>query len=521
MSVSSLLMRFANLIKQFLQPEANEPVGCESETVSLFQSKQIDSLCENTSTDSFEQWVLHCHRSVSADLPVQLFTSLSQWLDDVPEAVALYVHCSSTDLWHCLGRKGNFKQLSVPCTFNSLFCIEQWLIEGGEFRLDTCSQKRVAWVSSDRQRTVLRWEKWCFATSSLLTLWMDRSHQKMVAYEGSALLEISRMLLTYGLGRKALTSLMLQWFGVIFNANEVELWFRPTLASTHYEKESTYWLQGFGLVSSLFPSTNPPDVAPMMIRKQGWQWHNGQRVWLQPIHFSGSDSDDTIMGYFIIKVSTGSSDLSDYHRSLLTKTIPLLNAAYAAAWQYDQAVLLANLDELTGLVNRRGFYQRFELELARLVRHGKSLGIALIDVDNFKGLNDTYGHLVGDKVLKQLSQLISAKIRKTDLVARFGGEEFALILPEISERSAFELLERLRVTIGNETFHIEDANQSLSLNMTISAGLTLASIEQNDVNQPNDLVISQLLGQADASLYQAKYSGRNQVKLYGDTPVTC
>jgi diguanylate cyclase (GGDEF)-like protein len=212
------------------------------------------------------------------------------------------------------------------------------------------------------------------------------------------------------------------------------------------------------------------------------------------------------------------SNLSGSMSRLMAQALPRL-------WQLERALALANIDELTGLTNRRGFYDRFELELERAHRHGKPLCVALLDVDHFKHLNDTFGHLEGDRVLVELSRLMQATIRKTDLVARFGGEEFALLLPEISPNDAAELMERLRQTIAQHNFNLStqtETSPTEALPVTISGGITplaqahlQAFLEANGQPKPQPSrwasLISLALATADTALYQAKHDGRNRM----------
>jgi diguanylate cyclase (GGDEF)-like protein len=221
------------------------------------------------------------------------------------------------------------------------------------------------------------------------------------------------------------------------------------------------------------------------------------------------------------------SNLSGSMSRLMAQALPRL-------WQLERALALANIDELTGLTNRRGFYDRFELELERAHRHGKPLCVALLDVDHFKHLNDTFGHLEGDRVLVELSRLMQATIRKTDLVARFGGEEFALLLPEILPNDAAELMERLRQTIAQHNFNLctqTEGSPPEAMPVTISGGITplaqshlQAFLEANGQPKPQPSrwasLISRTLATADTALYQAKHDGRNRMLFSHLNPTT-
>lgn len=163
---------------------------------------------------------------------------------------------------------------------------------------------------------------------------------------------------------------------------------------------------------------------------------------------------------------------------------------------------LAATDALTGLINRRQFNLRLQAEVSRARRHRSPLTLALFDIDDFKKLNDFYGHTVGDRILRELGQLLVSNTRESDVTARYGGEEFAIILPETRQMEAYEFLERLRSLVSKTVFCLPDN----PLTITISIGLA-----QFD---PQAHTVAEFVNQADAALYEAKRKGKNQV-VYG------
>ncbi len=167
-----------------------------------------------------------------------------------------------------------------------------------------------------------------------------------------------------------------------------------------------------------------------------------------------------------------------------------------------RAQRLATLDELTGLPNRRAFNAIAERDLAHALRHRHSLCLAMIDLDNFKRLNDSYGHGFGDQVLQAFADGWRAQLRSSDILARYGGEEFVLLLPDTDPGEARTMLDRARATVATMTLHAGATPVAL----TFSAGLAQAL--------PGDDVDS-LLGRADKALYQAKAAGRDQIVLWG------
>jgi diguanylate cyclase len=167
----------------------------------------------------------------------------------------------------------------------------------------------------------------------------------------------------------------------------------------------------------------------------------------------------------------------------------------------------ANRDALTGLYNRRYLDSTLERELARCQREGLPLSLMLIDLDHFKRINDTYGHQAGDEVLKQLAGMLSAQARSADVVCRFGGEEFLLLLPNMPQAVALERAEQWRSDFAATTI----AFGEFRVRATLSIGL---SSYPGHGTSPQALIRS-----ADRALYRAKTEGRNRVIVF-DAPVT-
>jgi diguanylate cyclase (GGDEF)-like protein len=177
-----------------------------------------------------------------------------------------------------------------------------------------------------------------------------------------------------------------------------------------------------------------------------------------------------------------------------------------ARGQVTHLSTLATTDPLTGLMNRRSLNVRLSAEVARAKRYNMPLSVALFDLDDFKQVNDHYGHPVGDILLHELSQLLLLSVRESDMLVRYGGEEFALILPETKQLAAYDLMERLRAKVAQHPF----CKVAGPLSVTLSIGLT-----QFDPHRNNAL---QLVEEADQALYLAKGAGKNQVVIYGLKP---
>ena len=166
---------------------------------------------------------------------------------------------------------------------------------------------------------------------------------------------------------------------------------------------------------------------------------------------------------------------------------------------YDQLQEVSIHDSLTGVYNRRYFTLRYLEEFERAKKFNLNLAFIMVDVDHFKKINDTYGHLVGDAVLRDIARLLQENIREIDFLARFGGEEFALILPETDKAGAIMVGERLRTVVSREKMRVFDE----TLLATISVGA--ATYPQNTIY--SDVLIEMV----DKALYKAKLAGRNRV----------
>jgi len=168
--------------------------------------------------------------------------------------------------------------------------------------------------------------------------------------------------------------------------------------------------------------------------------------------------------------------------------------------ELEQVKSLLHEDPLTGVLNRRGTDEAFRREAARSDRHGGALSIALIDLDNFKALNDTLGHPAGDRALKHVAQCVRSTLRPNDIVGRFGGEEFLVLLPDTGLASSAAVLSRIRRELARRPL----PEQDITLKITFSAG-----IAERVADEPMDRAIAR----ADAALYRAKRAGKNRVAL--------
>jgi diguanylate cyclase (GGDEF)-like protein len=184
------------------------------------------------------------------------------------------------------------------------------------------------------------------------------------------------------------------------------------------------------------------------------------------------------IGNAIFKFLTGGNIETNYHEAIYRMTI---------------------IDGLTGAHNKRFLIDFLDRELARAMRYSRPMSLVMFDLDHFKKVNDTHGHLTGDHVLRELTRRIAARIRREELLARYGGEEFVVVLPEADHQGAMTFAEVIRGLVADEAVEFEGN----ILNMTISLGVATYSGEPIEVNA--------FIKEADDNLYRAKNGGRNRV----------
>ena len=181
---------------------------------------------------------------------------------------------------------------------------------------------------------------------------------------------------------------------------------------------------------------------------------------------------------------------------------------------HERLKLVGLTDPLTEIYNRRYLEIRCQEEVANVRRYRNPLSCMFTDIDKFKRINDTYGHNIGDKVLCYVTGLIKSQLRSNDVLARFGGEEFVVLLPQTGLRHACEIAERVRRTIADQPFKIDNDNE---LKVTISIGVARVP---DELEGDDKEVVHKLFASADESLYVAKESGRNKVISEDDCPAS-
>lgn len=243
------------------------------------------------------------------------------------------------------------------------------------------------------------------------------------------------------------------------------------------------------LLDVLMPGCSGPELA-QLIRLQD--------EWLSvPIIYLSSETDSERQLAALVK---GGDDF-------LTKPITdtaLIVAVFARAQRARQLADMMTKDSLTGLLQHARVKERLSHELQRCERTGEPLSVVMLDIDHFKKVNDSYGHLIGDQVISSLANLLKQQLRKTDIIGRYGGEEFLLILPDCNQQQALGLVEQLRQSFASLPFSFDHHN----FHCTFSAGISQAkSTDETD----------QLIDQADKALYCSKHGGRNQTQFFQPT----
>jgi diguanylate cyclase (GGDEF)-like protein len=211
---------------------------------------------------------------------------------------------------------------------------------------------------------------------------------------------------------------------------------------------------------------------------------------------------------FFLRTTSEDPPLNEHDVQFAEEVTNAAVAALERAYDLENAVLgqeqmrhLAETDPLTNCFNRRALMEKLEQEMDRAARYATMLTGMMVDIDNFKQINDAYGHLVGDNVLRQLAMILRREQRAVDIVARYGGEEFVILLPETGASGARIFAERILRRVANHDF----GEAGRTVRVTISVGIACYPDERAGEGES-------LLRLADANLYKAKADGRNRYR---------
>jgi diguanylate cyclase (GGDEF)-like protein len=217
-----------------------------------------------------------------------------------------------------------------------------------------------------------------------------------------------------------------------------------------------------------------------------------------------TDGDDTVLG--VISVARNSRPFNESEKELFNYLASQAAVSIENVDLHETVQRQAVTDELTGLFNHRRFQEVIDMEVERARRFGTGLGLIMFDIDNFKSVNDTYGHLQGDLVLREVARVLRDSAREIDEPARYGGEEMAVALPQTDLEGAFQFAERLRKRIEDLDIHLVDGDGHISVTASFGAA---ALPESADADK------DALVAAADQALYRAKRMGKNRVVKAG------
>lgn len=224
------------------------------------------------------------------------------------------------------------------------------------------------------------------------------------------------------------------------------------------------------------------------------------RITQRETHFHIEDLGST-NGTYVNDEPVDATTLRDGDQVKVGRTIfKFISSGNVEVQYHEEIYRLMTVDGLTEVHNKRYFLDQIDKETSRARRYGRGFAVVMFDIDHFKKINDSFGHLAGDAVLRQLGQLVRTKVRRDDTIARVGGEEFGVILPEIDLQGGMMLAEKLRRSVEEAVFRFE----STHLPVTISAGVAAFDPTAPEGAAP--------VKRADERLYDAKRGGRNRVE---------
>ena len=266
-----------------------------------------------------------------------------------------------------------------------------------------------------------------------------------------------------------------------------------------YVQQQTRLQAGEG-VSGYVAATGEPLLLDNVDADPRFRSREHERYYVQALVAAPILLQDRVRGVIVASSRVGGARFDRADLRLLEAVSGHAAIALQNAERYEELLQRAQKDGLTGLANHGHLWSVLDVELERASRYTRELSVVMVDVDHFKEFNDTHGHVAGDQALVTIGELIRARCRSSDLAARYGGDEFAVILPETSREGARAFSEKIRQSVEEEPFGRDRAQR-----MSVSVG---ASTFPLDGDTPRALVAA-----ADQQLYRAKGSGRNRVCL--------
>jgi len=261
--------------------------------------------------------------------------------------------------------------------------------------------------------------------------------------------------------------------------------------------------------------TKEEDTLPkMIIQRLGRQeqviWNVDQQPDLRAPRISGMDHyamipiefEDRTVSVILLANPRLKPSFTHQPDEILATLQHQLSMGFGKALLFMRLRTLSRIDSLTGALKRWYFQQRLDTEIKRAGENQQSISLIMLDIDYFKNYNDSYGHLVGDRVLQEVSSFLVSSLRMVDLCCRYGGEEFLLALPATDKEAALQVAERIRIGLAQKAFPVTDK----TTHITLSSGISTF---------PEDGDMEEVIQLADKSLYRAKAAGRNCIRVHG------
>ena len=244
-----------------------------------------------------------------------------------------------------------------------------------------------------------------------------------------------------------------------------------------------------------------------LIKEEKETWIDRPDTWVSTIKMPMHDNEGNIIGTF--GISTDITERKQMEEELRGAKDDLETAMLKLQQSLERETLLADTDGLTGLCNHRHFFELAAREFQAAVRYQHPLAFVMFDLDYFKQINDMLGHTAGDKLLVEVAQVAASQVRASDLVARYGGDEFIVLLPYASTQQALAVVERIRVGVAAIPVDAAFRDEKEPFTMTLSIGIAEMWLEPADDN------VERIIQHADDALYEAKRSGRNRTVVFG------
>jgi diguanylate cyclase (GGDEF)-like protein len=267
-------------------------------------------------------------------------------------------------------------------------------------------------------------------------------------------------------------------------------------------------IENLGALPRAFRDATQPRLEPWQQPQHGWLFDPGLgSVAVLPLRRS-----DGLVGFLGLGSTDPKRFIADYATDFLSRLATIAAVCLENAVNRERLRLTGLTDALTGLFNRRYLNQRLHEEVARALRHREPLACLFVDADHFKRINDIHGHAAGDRVLADLGRFLRQHLRSSDTATRYGGEEFALVLPQTDHANARQLAERIRAGVAARPIQLEDGEV---IRVTVSIGV--ASLPENPSTNI-ETAAAALLEDADAAVYAAKRAGRDRVMAASELP---